>query len=36
MFAPYEIGKALSLVVIFEHYSEAHLTCVGFLSKRET
>lgn len=30
MFAPHEIGKALSLVVIFEHCSEAHLACVSF------
>lgn len=36
MFAPYEIGKTLSSVVISEHYNEAHLTYVDFLSKKET
>lgn len=37
MFSPHEIGKALSLVVILEHCSEAHLTCVSFsyLKRRE-
>lgn len=30
MFAPHEIGKALNLVVIFEHCSEARLACISF------